>query len=151
MFGLLTKKALSPKEAAYVTALLDQQMATDQIRCKSNECLRNIQGESTYRPAIKHLRTYRTSIEHPTNIHRKSIEIYSAHTCAHLCTLVHTCACTHIHTFAYLCTPVHTCACLAHFCTNVHICAHLCMHESARTCTSVQNCAQVCPHVHAHV
>ena len=106
-------------QGGYVTALLDQQMATDQIRCKSNECLRNIQGESTYRPSIKHLRTY-VRIEHPLNIQQTSIEnpskIYCAHTCAHLCTLVHTCA-----PCAHLCTLVHTCAC-----THVHTCAHLC-------------------------
>ena len=57
-------------------------------------------------------------------------KIYCAHTCAHLCTLVHTSACILVHTCAHLCTPVHNCAHLctlvhAHICTPVYTCAHV--------------------------
>ena len=101
---------------------LREEMATDQIHSKSNECLRNIQGAST----CAHVCT-------------------GVHMCA--CTSVHKCAqvCTSVHRCAQVCTGVHKCA---QVCTGVHSCAQVCMQKCSQVCTSVHKCAQVCTSVH---
>lgn len=90
-----------------------------------------------------------------TFVHTHVPVCIQAHTSAHICTLghmhisvyMHTCICTHVHICecVHTRTNIHVCM----FCAHIHVCAHMHTYTFIWTQTYVHT-YMICPHVYKH-